>query len=107
MARTYSEKLLISVQKSDDVETGVKLAKACIEAKLPAQYVAEAIGVSRMTVHSWFRGSPIRHKNAKTIKALLKIIEDSMADGSLPATSMQYAKEYASDARIKLNTVEQ
>ena len=106
MARRYSERFLIAVNKLESDNLGAQLAKACIEADLPAQYVASALGVSRMTIHSWFRGSPIRHKNSLQIKALLSILNASIEDGSLPATNMQYAKEYMQDARNKLNTVQ-
>jgi len=106
MPRNYSEQFLIAVNKLDEDSVGVKLAKACVMANLPAQYVADAIGVSRMTIHSWFRGKPIRDKNTKQIKALLILINDTFADGSLPALNMAEAKNFAQLAKNKLNTVE-
>jgi hypothetical protein len=107
MARTYSEEFLINVHKLDADREGVKLAKACIKANLPAHYVADVLNVSRMTVHSWFRGKPIRDKNSQAIKAFMKLLDESLADGVLPATTIQDAKDYAHKAKVKLNTVEQ
>lgn len=107
MPRNYSEKFLIAVNKLDEDSIGVKLAKACVMANIPAQYVADAIGVSRMTVHSWFRGKPIRHKNTLQIKSLLALINDKFSDGSLPASTMVEAKSFSQYAKIELNTVEQ
>ena len=105
MARTYSEKFLISVQKLDDSEDGVVLAKLCIMANLPAHYVAEALGVSRMTIHSWFRGSAIRRNNLKSIKEFMLKIDDAFAEGSLPANNMAEAKEFTDKVRNELNTI--
>ena len=94
MARNYSEQFLIAVNKLDEDSIGVKLAKACVVANLPAQYVADAIGVSRMTIHSWFRGKPIRDKNSKRVKAVIQFIDLAMLDKSLPATTMLDAKKF-------------
>lgn len=104
MARTYSEQLLNNVYKSDDTEEGVRLAKACIDAKLPAQYVANALGVSRMTIHSWFRGSPIRNKNNKRVKVMLQFIDLGLLEGVLPAKTMSQAKEFTDSVGSALNS---
>jgi len=104
MARTYSEAFLINVHKLDAEREGVKLAKACIKANLPAHYVANALGVSRMTIYSWFRGKPIRDKNTQLVKSFIKALDDGMADGVLPATTMISAKEYTDSVSLKLST---
>jgi hypothetical protein len=95
MPRNYSEKFLIAVNKLDQESYGVKLAKGCVAANIPAQYIADALGVSRMTIHSWFRGKPIRHKNTQRIKAVLASIDLGLMEGSLPFTNMQAAKDFA------------
>jgi hypothetical protein len=107
MPRNYSEKFLIAVNKLDQESYGVKLAKGCVKANIPAQYIADALGVSRMTIHSWFRGKPIRHKNTQSIKAVLAIIDLGLLEGSLPSTTMQGAKDFAHKVKVELNTVEQ
>jgi hypothetical protein len=47
-----------------------------------------------MTIHSWFRGSPIRHKNSKLIESFIKTLETDLKQGKLPAKNILQAKEY-------------
>jgi hypothetical protein len=94
MARPYSEQFLIEVHKLDADREGVKLAKACIKANLPAHYVADALGVTRMTIYSWFRGKALRDKNTQLVKSFVRILDEDLADGVLPAVNMITAKEY-------------
>lgn len=94
MPRTYSENLMLSVNKPSSDTLGAELARACIEAKLPAKYIADKFNVSRMTVHSWFRGSPIRANSAKRIKVMLEQIRKDIGCGRLPATGLADAKAY-------------
>lgn len=103
MARRYSESLMNTVHNLDANREGVKLAKACITANLPAHYVANALGVSRMTVHSWFRGSPIRDKNSSRIKVVLQFIDLGLIDGTLPAKTMTQAKQFTDSVSSALN----
>ena len=51
MPRPYSDKFLIGLQSADDERVGIQLAKVCVEAKLPALYIADYFSVTRMTVH--------------------------------------------------------
>lgn len=95
MSRAYSEQFLISLAQSQEAERiGVKLAKVCVKANLPALYVAEMLGVSRMTVYSWFRGKPLRDKNQQRVNTLVKIVDNDLAEGRLPAMTHQAAKVY-------------
>lgn len=103
MPRNYSEKFLIAVNKLDEESIGVKLAKACVAANLPAQYVANAMGVSRMTIHSWFRGKPIRDKNSKRAKMLIQFIDLALMENVLPATSMISAKQFTDQISEQFN----
>lgn len=93
MPRKYSKELIDSLDTIDNT-LGIQLAKVCIEANLPAIYLAKVLKVSRMTIHSWFRGSPIRHKNSKVIESFIKILETDLEQGRLPAKNILQAKEY-------------
>jgi hypothetical protein len=93
MPRKYSKELIDSLDIVDNT-LGTQLAKICIEANLPAIYLAKVLKVSRMTIHSWFRGSPIRHKNSKLIESFIKTLETDLEQGKLPAKNILQAKEY-------------
>lgn len=94
MPRTYSEAFLIELHKANPNRAGTALALACVKANLPAKYIAEALEVTRMTVFSWFRGKPIRHKNLLKVEVLTDLIESDTAKGILPARNMVVAKQY-------------
>lgn len=94
MSRTYSEEFLIELHKANPNRAGIALAHACVKAQLPAKYVAEALEVTRMTVYSWFRGQPIRHKNLLKVETLTDLIESDTAKGILPAKKVADAKTY-------------
>jgi hypothetical protein len=97
MPRTYSEKFLIAMHKGNPRRIGVTLAKACVNANLPAKYVAIALNVSRMSLYSWFRGRPIREKNENIVEAFISLIEKDTNNGILPARSTLAAKKYIED----------
>ena len=65
MPRSYSSKFLLTLSKPDAIMDGQLLAKLCVEANLPASYVCKVFGISRMALHTWFRGGPIRHKRPR------------------------------------------
>ena len=95
MPRTYSQTLIKEVSNRDpSYNSGIALAQACIKANLPAKYVAVALNVSRMTVHSWFRGAPIREKNKRRVEVFTDLVESDTAKGLLPAKNMMEAKAY-------------
>jgi hypothetical protein len=94
MPRTYSEAFLIELHKANPDRTGTALALACVKANLPAKYVAKALEVTRMTVFSWFRGKPIRHKNLLKIETFTDLVESDTAKGILPAKNTAAAKAY-------------
>jgi hypothetical protein len=97
MPRTYSEAFLIELHKANPHRAGTALALACVNANLPAKYVASALDVTRMTVFSWFRGKPIRHKNLLKVETLTDLIESDTAKGLLPAKNTAAAKAYLED----------
>ena len=80
--------------RSDSKRLGVRLAKLCVKANLPAQYVAEVFKVSRMTIHSWFRGKAIRDKNCTRIDNFMVLVREGLHDGQLPAVTLLDAKKY-------------
>ena len=94
MSRTYSEAFLIELHKANPHRAGTALALACVKANLPAKYVAVALDVTRMTVFSWFRGKPIRHKNLLKVETFTDLVESDTAKGILPARSTAAAKTY-------------
>lgn len=94
MSRSYSQDFRIELYKRDPSNLGVALGIACVEANLPAKYVAPALNVSRMTIHGWFRGSAIRLKNRQLVVALIRIIKEDKEKGILPAKSVADAKAW-------------
>ena len=84
MPRTYSKEFIkeLGTLKPFDT-TGIQLAKACIRANIPALYVANALEVTRMTVHSWFRGNPIRDKKRRLVAVFTELIEEDLDNGIL------------------------
>lgn len=92
MSRSYSQEFRLKLYRSDTKSLGVALGVACVEANLPAKYVAPVLNVSRMTIHSWFRGSAIRYRHHKLVSALISIIREDMSKGVLPAKSVADAK---------------
>ena len=97
MSRTYSQELVEAVSKLNPNYPGVALAKACINANLPSKYVAVALKVTRMTLHSWFRGKPIRYKNQQLVEVFTDLVESDTAKGLLPAKNTAHAKAYLED----------
>lgn len=94
MSRPYSDAFLIALHKANPNRTGTQLALACVAANLPAKYVADAMGVTRMTVYSWFRGKPLRFKNQLLAEKLIDSIEADTTNELLPAKNNLAAKAY-------------
>jgi uncharacterized protein HemY len=94
MARSYSTKFLISLNNSDQNKTGLALAKLCVEAGIPSVHVARVFKVSRMTIHSWFRGTKIRQSRMEEVEAFMRLVQKDMGKGILPVETTQDAKAY-------------
>ena len=95
MPKSYSPeyvKMLNAVVMADNL--GIVLAKACVKSNLPLKLVAKALGVSRMTVHTWFRGGEIQSGRKLLVITFLKVIEEDTAKGVLPLADFKSAKEY-------------
>lgn len=97
MSRPYSDKFMMHLMDESREDTlGTSLAKLCITAKIPAKYAADALGVSKLTIYSWFRGNKIRVRYHGTIKAFMDLIDKDLEAGVLPAKDPPAAKAYIS-----------
>jgi hypothetical protein len=94
MPRPYDHKFLLQLQKADPNRLGVRLARVCVEANLPAAYVAKVLEASRTTVYSWFRGQGIREERHARVQTFIDLVEKDMANGLLPARTITDAKHY-------------
>jgi predicted DNA-binding protein YlxM (UPF0122 family) len=100
MPKKYSQEFLLNLNTLDGDRIGVQLAKACVNADLPITEIAKVFNVSRMTVHNWFRGSPVRDKNEEKIKAFLVALNDVWTEqfanqtAELPLANQRLAKEF-------------
>lgn len=94
MARSYSEAFLIDLAKKDPDRLGIKLAKLCVKANMPAQFVAVALETSPTTVYGWFRGRGIRENRFRTVEVFIEFLEADLASGRLPVKSLKDAKSY-------------
>lgn len=96
MARPYSDEFLSRLYARDDDNLGVRLAKLCVRANLPSALVAKALGVSRATIHAWFRGQEIQTRRHKLVEAFMRLIEKDSELGVLPCANLKAANEYIS-----------
>ena len=97
MPRSYSSKFLLTLNKPEAVMTGQVLAKVCVESNQPASYVHKVFGISRMALHTWFRGGPIRAKRMKMVDAFISLVDQDLKSGLLPAKNLKEAKAYIED----------
>jgi transcriptional regulator with XRE-family HTH domain len=96
MPRPYSDKFLLELREADPTTVGVRLARLCVEANLPAAYVAKALEISCTTIHKWFRGQIMKEPNIKKVEAFMSLVEQDMAARVLPAKDTADAKHYLS-----------
>lgn len=101
MTSKYSAKLIEAVRGTTEYKLGVELANACIAANLPASYVAQVLGVTRMTLHTWFRGGAVRPSKRERVNVFIDIVQDDMAKGVLPAQSLAQARAYLGEMSDK------
>jgi hypothetical protein len=94
MPKSYSEKFVLNLQKNTSDHIGIKMAKLCVKARLPIKDVANVFKVSRMAIHSWFRGSEIKEENVIKIQKFNSIIEARLLEGHLPKITSILAKHY-------------
>lgn len=94
MGRPYTEQFLKVLYAADTQQVGVQLGRLCVESNIPATYVAAALGVSRVTVYSWYRGSDIRMKKRREVEAMIRLLKQDTGAGILPAKTFVDAKLY-------------
>lgn len=97
MPRSYSSRFLLTLSKEDAITTGQTLAKVCVEANLPASYVCKVFGISRMALHTWFRGGPIRPRRVGIVDTFISLVDQDLKSGLLPAKNLKEAKAYIED----------
>ena len=97
MARSYSPDLVDLVANAGVYRLGLDLAGVCIKANLPAGYVAQVFGVSRMAVHTWFRGGTIRPKKRPKVEIFIQLVEEDIKRGLLPCKNLRDAQAYLRD----------
>jgi hypothetical protein len=100
MARPYSSDFLTTLNTLNPDNLGVQLAKLCVKANLPTLYIARKLGVSRYTIHSWFRGQYIRNKNKIKVEAFIKEIDKGFNENKLPVLNLSFAKQYLDSVEI-------
>jgi hypothetical protein len=84
----------------DPNHVGVQMAKLCVKANLPTLYVARKLGVSRYTVHSWFRGQEIRDKNKIKVEAFIKELNRGFDENIFPMITLSLAQQYLDSIQI-------
>lgn len=97
MPRPYGSKFLIALEKSKQDRLGIKLARICVRANLPATLVAKALNTSSTTVYSWFRGQGIREQRRKAVEVFIDLMTKDFAEGVLPLKDYEAAIDYISD----------
>ena len=94
MARSYSESFLRELALADESHLGIKLAKLCVEGRLPVAYVAKALQVSRMSLHNWFRGKTIVPNFYPRLESMIRELEYDVRRGNLPVPDKPSCKAY-------------
>ena len=106
MSGKYRDDLIRSVlDTAATAPLGLRLARVCVEAELPAAYVAQVLGVSRMTIHTWFRGGNVHSSKVDKVIVFVQLVREDLKAGRLPVKTTQAAREYLqemSDAPIRL-----
>ena len=97
MPRSYGHKFLLELRDADAGRLGVQLGRLCVEANLPAAYVAKVLETSRTTVYSWFRGQGVREERRARVETFIDLVEKDMKEGLLPAATIIDAKLYLRD----------
>lgn len=98
MPKSYSPEYINAINSVEMYDNlGIALARECVKANVPLKLVAKVFGVSRMTVHTWFRGGPIRSGRVPLVNAFLSVIEQDTAKGVLPLADFPSAKKYITE----------
>ena len=74
MPKPISNEFKEQLKMNDSKFIGVELAKVCVEYNFQIIDLAKVFGVSRMTIHHWFRGAYVRRRNFLKISEFLDFI---------------------------------
>lgn len=94
MSGKYSAELIATVRSLHVRSLGQDLAYLCIEGNLPATYVAQVLGVTRVTLHAWFRGKEIKAHRVPKIEAFIRLLTHDLEKKVLPVTTLEQARAY-------------
>jgi hypothetical protein len=94
MARSYGVKFKEELAANEATTLGVTLGKLCVEARIPAAYIAAALNTTGTTVYSWFRGQGIREGKRQIVEVMIDFIKEDLANKILPVATQQDAKKY-------------
>ena len=94
MSRPYSDKLLVHLASTDKQSPGINLGKACINAQLPIMHLAEALNVSRWTLHKWFRGENVASRFKADVESAYEAINTALQNNILPARERAESKKF-------------
>lgn len=97
MPSKYSSDFVNTVRNNPERGLGQKLAWICIQANLPSAYVAQVLGVTRMTLHTWFRGGVMRDSKHLKVQTLIELMEGDFKTGVLPVKTLSEARAYLQD----------
>jgi AcrR family transcriptional regulator len=104
MPRSYSDEFVRELyqRKSDDL--GTQLARPCVAAGLPMRHVSRALGVTHLTVFTWFRSkSDFYAVNEARIRLFLRILSRDLEDPHLlPVTTLRASEKYIAAAIEKM-----
>lgn len=90
----YSASFAAAVLVTPERSLGQELAVLCVSARLPAAYVAQVLGVTRMTLHTWFRGGVIRERKRGKVSTFMRLLQEDLDRGVLPAKTVREARDY-------------
>jgi hypothetical protein len=94
MPRAFGQKFLLDLRAADSNRLGIRLARACVEANLPAAYVAKALEVSPTTIHAWFRGQGVRENRRLAVETFTDLLQRDIDSQRLPVNTLVEAKAY-------------
>jgi len=99
MGRPYSTELIDKLTLTRHKSLGMELGAVCVKAEIPASYIAKVFGVTRMTIHSWFRGGAIYRHRTIRISDAIQIIREDLEAGKLPLSKAEGESQWLGQIR--------
>lgn len=85
MKRNYYDEAVEIIMAAPEKSPGVELAKLCVAKDYGVAEVAEYLGVTRMTVYSWFYGQRVpKYQNLAKVTSLIEKLRSMIAEESPP-----------------------